>query len=155
MRPTPGRSSAGTARSSAVRALAAGVAVLTLAALVASAADARGAKTSPACTRGLTTVTREPRGLLPLRATDPIGPAASAALRFAKSGRPQVVRADLATSDRDRGGGARFDCGTRVWRRTVVVYITRRAYGNSGSTSESVFYVGRFRSGYRVWQVVH
>ena len=65
------------------------------------------------------------------------------------------MRADLATGDRDRGGEARFDCGTRVWRRTVVVYIIRRAFANSGSLSESVLFVGRFRAGYRVWQVVH
>jgi hypothetical protein len=78
-----------------------------------------------------------------------------AALRYARSGNPQVVRADLATADHDRGGGARFDCGTRVWRRTVVVYITRRAFKNNASLSESVFFVGRFNGGYRVWQVVH
>jgi hypothetical protein len=42
-----------------------------------------------------------------------------------------------------------------VWRRTVVVYITRRASGQSASLSESVLFVGRFRDGYRVWQVVH
>jgi hypothetical protein len=99
-------------------------------------------------------VTRDPRRLLPLTA-NAISPSANAALRFARSGRPQVVRADLATADRDRGGGARFDCGTRVWRRTVVVYITRRAFANSASLSENVFFVGHFRAGYRVWQVVH
>ena len=42
-----------------------------------------------------------------------------------------------------------------MWRRTVVVYITRRAFKNSASLSESVFFVGRFKGGYRVWQVVH
>ncbi len=63
------------------------------------------------------------------------------------------MRADLATADRRRG--ARFDCGTRVWRRTVVVYIKRRAFANSASLSENVFFVGRFPAGYRVWQVVH
>ena len=127
---------------------------LALAGLIASAAGAGSAKTSPVCTRGLTTVVRDPRHLLPLTA-NAISPAANAALRFARSGRPEVVRADLAAADRDRGGGARFDCGTRVWRRTVVVYITRQAFENSGSTSENVFFVGRFRAGYRVWQVVH
>jgi hypothetical protein len=91
---------------------------------------------------------------MPLTA-NPVSPAARAAVRFAKSGRPQVVRADLATADHDRGGGARFDCGTRVWRRTVVVYITRRDFEKNASLAESVFFVGRFRSGYRVWQVVH
>jgi hypothetical protein len=91
---------------------------------------------------------------LPLPA-NAISPAANAALRFAKSGKPHVVRADLATADRDRGGEARHDCGNRVWRRTVVVYISRRGFAKSVSLSESVFLVGRFRAGYRVWQVVH
>jgi hypothetical protein len=141
-------------RISAVRLVSAGVAVILLAALVASAASARGSKTAPICTRGLTTVAVDPRGLLPLTA-NPISPSARAALRYARSGTPQVARADLATADHDRGGGARFDCGIRVWRRTVVVYITRRAFRNSPSLSESVFFVGRFGSGYRVWQVVH
>lgn len=139
-------------RSSAVRLLSAGVAAVALAGLIASAAGAREAKTSPACTRGLTTVTRDPRRLLPLTA-NPISPAATAALRFAKSEKPRVVRADLAIADRERGGEAKFDCGTRVWRRTVVVYITRRAV-KSASLAGSVFFVGRFRAGYRVWQVV-
>jgi hypothetical protein len=40
-------------------------------------------------------------------------------------------------------------------RRTVVVYVTLRALEPSASLSEDVFYVGRFRPGYRVWQVVH
>jgi hypothetical protein len=141
-------------RPSAVSLLSAGIAVVLLAALIASAASAHGSKTSPICKRGLTTVAVDPRGLLPL-AANPISPSASAALRYARSGNPQVVRADLATADQERGGGARFDCGTRVWRRTVVVYITRRAFKNSGSLSESVFFVGRFKGGYRVWQVVH
>jgi hypothetical protein len=131
-----------------------GLLALALAGLVASAAGARAANASPACTRGLTTVVRDPRRLLPLTA-DAISPAARAALRFAKSGRPQVMRADLATADRDRGGETRFDCGTRVWRRTVVVNITRGAFATSGSLAESVLLVGRFRPGYRVWQVVH
>ena len=122
--------------------------------MIASAAGARGSRTSPICKRGLTTVASDPRGLLPLTA-NPISPSATAALRYARSGNSKVVRADPATADHDRGGGARFDCGTRVWRRTVVVYITRRAFKNSASLSESVFFVGRFKGGYRVWQVVH
>ena len=42
-----------------------------------------------------------------------------------------------------------------MWRRTVVVYVTLRRFEPSGSLSENVFFVGRFRTGYRVWQVVH
>lgn len=135
----------------AVRLLFVGVAV---GLLLPSAAEARATRTSPICRHGLTTVRIDPRGLLPLAANS-IGPSAAAALRYTRSGEPQVDRADLATVDRERGGEARADCGTRVWRRTVVVYITLRAFENSASLSERVLFVGRFRNGYRVWQVVH
>jgi hypothetical protein len=139
---------------SAVRLLYAAVAAGLVAVLVASAAGARTSGTSPLCRRGLTTVQVDPRDLLPLTA-NPIGPSAKAALRYARSGKPQVVAADLATVDHQRGGEAKYDCGTRAWRRTVVVYITLRAFLPSASLSEKVFFVGRFKSGYRVWQVVH
>jgi hypothetical protein len=110
---------------------------------------------SPICTRG-TTVEVDPRGLLPLTGVNPIGPATSAALRYVRaSDRPQVKSAGLATGDRQRGPQAKFSCGTRVWQRTVVVYITARAYLPALSASQRIFFVGRFRSGYRVWQVVH
>jgi hypothetical protein len=66
-----------------------------------------------------------------------------------------VTLADLATVDRGRGREAKFACGRRVWRRTVVVYVTLRALEPSASLSEKVFFVGRFRAGYRVWEVVH
>jgi len=69
--------------------------------------------------------------------------------------RPQVVSASFAPTDRGRGPEAKFECGARVWRRTVVVYVTLRAFLPSASLSEKVFFVGRFRGGYRVWQVVH
>jgi hypothetical protein len=110
---------------------------------------------SPACTRGLVTVERDPRRLLPLTA-NAIGPAAAAALSDTRrSTEPLVTAAALATADHVRGGEARFDCGTRAWRRTVVVYIRLRAFLPSESLSQNVFFVGRFRQGYRVWQVVH
>jgi hypothetical protein len=87
---------------------------------------------------------------------DSIGPASAAALRNTRpADRPQVVSADLATADRSRGPEAKFECATRIWRRTVVVYITLRAYLPNASLSERVDFVGRFKSGYRVWQVVH
>ena len=115
-----------------------------------------GAGRSPICTRGLTTVEVDPRGLLPLTGANPIGAATSAALRYEKaSSRPQVVSAALATMDRSRGGQAKFSCGVRVYRRTVVVYVTDRAALPSQSLSQRVYFVGRFSSGYRVWQVVH
>lgn len=127
------------------------VAVITVTAV----APASRAGRSPLCTRGMVTVERDPRRLLPLTA-DAIGPAATAALRRERpAGRPQVVSAALATDDHERGPEAKFECGARVWRRTVVVYITLRAYLPSASLSERVDFVGRFRDGYRVWQVVH
>jgi hypothetical protein len=95
------------------------------------------------------------RHLLPLTANS-IGPAAAAALRRERpADRPRVVSAALAPDDRGRGPEARFECGARVWRRTVVVYITLRKFLPSASLSERVDFVGRFRGGYRVWQVVH
>lgn len=115
-----------------------------------------GAGRSPICTRGLTTVEVDPRGLLPLTGTNPIGPATAAALRYSKAtSKPQVVSAALATMDRPRGSEAKFECGARVYRRTVVVYVTDRAALPSQSLSQRVFFVGRFATGYRVWQVVH
>ncbi|HLX31974.1 MAG TPA: hypothetical protein VKR79_04315 [Gaiellaceae bacterium] len=130
------------------------VLVVTVATATALVPTSRAGR-SPICTRGLTTVERDPRNLLPLTA-NPIGPAVRAALRYTRpSARPQVTSADLAAVDHSRGSGAKSECGTRVWRRTVVVYVTLRAFEPSASLSENVFYVGRFRGGYRVWQVVH
>ena len=131
-------------------------AFLAAAALTLLLAAPAGAGRSPICTRGLVDVEVDPRGLLPLAGANPIGPATAAALRYSKAtSRPQVVSAVLATMDRSRGGQAKFSCGARVYRRTVVVYVTDRAALPSQSLSQRVFFVGRFRSGYRVWQVVH
>jgi hypothetical protein len=119
--------------------------VLVLAVVTVTAvAPASRARRSPLC-----------RHLLPLSA-NAIGPSTAAALRReSPSARPRVVSAALATDDRGRGSEAKFECGARVWRRTVVVYITLRAYLPSASLSERVDFVGRFKGGYRVWQVVH
>lgn len=133
---------------------------LTVAAAAAAAALGLGtepapATLSPVCTRGQTTVERDPRGLLPLTGTNPIGPATAAALRYGEKGsRPQVRSALFATADRQRGPQARYSCGVRVWRRTIVVYIRERAALPAQSASSRVYFVGRFRSGYHVWQVV-
>jgi hypothetical protein len=132
-------------------------------ALIASLAAAAGACVvgpapaahSPICTRGLTTVERDPRRLLPLGAS-PLEPAMAAALRFEDPhSKPLVLGASLATVDRRRGPAAKLECGARVWRRTVVVYVRLRALLPSQSLSQSVLFVGRFRNGYRVWQVAH
>jgi hypothetical protein len=122
---------------------------------VALAAGASRGGTSPVCRRGLTTVERDPRGLLLLTA-NAVGPASAAAFRFARpASRPLVVAAARATDDRARGHEARYSCGTRVWLRTVVVYVRARAMLPSQSLSQGVYFVGRFRDGYHVWQVVH
>jgi hypothetical protein len=111
---------------------------------------------SPICTRGLITVERDPRRLLPLTGTNPIGSATDAALRYEKTkARPQVRAAVLAIADHDRGPSAKYSCGARVWRRTIVVYMLDRALLPSQSLSQRVYFVGRFRDGYFVWQVVH
>jgi hypothetical protein len=129
---------------------------IALLATVALATEPADAGRSPICTRGNTTVEVDPRGLLPLSGANPIGPATTAALRYLKaSSRPQVVSATLAPRDQQRGPQAKFSCGTRVWRRTVVVYAVDRAALPAQSASQRVFFVGRFTSGYRVWQVVH
>ena len=96
-----------------------------------------------------------PRSALPLTANS-IAPASRAAFAREKPGsRPQVTGATTAPADVQRGGIAKHECGTRVWRRTVVVYITLRAFLPSASLSERVSFVSRLRTGYRVWQVVH
>ena len=109
------------------------------------------------CTRGLVKVERDPRALLPLTGSNPIGAASAAALRFGRSAsaRPQVRGATFAVADSDRGPEVKFSCGVRTWQRTVVVYVLDRAFLPAESASQRVYFVGRFRDGYRVWQVVH
>ena len=96
-----------------------------------------------------------PRSALPLTANS-IAPASQAAFAREKpSSRPQVTGASSAPTDVQRGATAKVECGARVWRRTVVVYIDLRAFHPSASLSERVSFVSRFRTGYRVWQIVH
>jgi len=96
-----------------------------------------------------------PRGIMPLQANS-IGPAAAVALKGVEpKSQPLVVAAINALGDASRGPIARRQCGTTAWQRTIVVYIRLRAFGNSASLSSRVVFVGRFKSGYRVWQVVH
>jgi hypothetical protein len=39
--------------------------------------------------------------------------------------------------------------------RTIIVYVLRRAYLPAQSASQGVYFVSRFASGYRVWQIAH
>ena len=120
--------------------------ITTLAAAALLAVPAPAAR-SPICTRGLTTVERDPRGLLPL-GRSPLEAAMAAARRFIDpKARPLVLGAALAITDRQRGSAAKFECGARVWRRTVVVYVRLRALLPSQSLSQGVLFVGRFRHG--------
>jgi hypothetical protein len=86
-----------------------------------------------------------------------IGPASAAALgREEAKSRPQVREAIVAIDDlRGRGRAVKAQCGAAAAQRTIVVYITLRAFLPSASLSERVSYVSRFRSGWRVWQVAH
>jgi hypothetical protein len=100
-----------------------------------------------------------PMELLPLGA-NAIGPASTVALA-AEHGKsdPQVRMTSLAPYAGARGSEAKFQCGTAVWRRTVVVFIHLRAFdrgpNRSASLAERVDWVGRFANGYGVWEFVH
>jgi hypothetical protein len=132
--------------------------ITVLAAVVGTAAAVSNttAARSPVCTRGLTTVERDPRQLLPIRGADPIGAATTAAVHFEPAAnRPQVQAASLANGDPGRGRQVKYSCGVRAWQRTIVVYIIDRAMLPAASASQRVYFVGRFADGYHVWQVVH
>lgn len=119
------------------------------AAVCIAALAAAGAAPSPA------SQSRCPSGLLTLP-RNAIAPSSAAALRAVpRREDPQVTGAMFAVHDQNRGPMARHQCGNAVWRRTVVVYVLRRAYLPAISASSGVYFVGRFRGGYRVWQVVH
>ena len=123
---------------------------LVVGALAAMALTVAGASAAP---RVLTV--NCPRSALPL-SDNSIAPASRAAFAREKpSSRPQVTGASSAPTDVQRGPMAKAECGTRIWRRTIVVYIDLRAFQPSASLSARVSFVSRFRAGYRVWQIVH
>jgi len=123
-----------------------GVGALAALALLASGSAPVQARESSGC----------PQGALPLSGTNPIAPAANAALRKVPTKeKPQVRGANLATADLQRGRQVRYQCGQAVAARTVVVYILRRAYLPAQSASQGVYFVSRFANGYRVWQTAH
>ena len=130
-------------------------AAMSVAASRAGAATQEAAVRSPVCRHGEISVERDPRGLLRLPA-NAIGPASDAALRReSRKLKPVVIAARLASVDPERGFAAKSECGARVWKRTVVVYITLTSLLPSSSLSERVDFVGRFSDGYQLWQVVH
>jgi hypothetical protein len=92
--------------------------------------------------------------LLPFE-SNPIGPSVSVVLRtFKPSGKPLVTGALTAPSDPNRGPEATRACGAAVSARTVVVYVTQRSLLPSASLSERIFFVGRTKAGYQIWQIV-
>jgi hypothetical protein len=97
-----------------------------------------------------------PRAALQIAGKDPIGTATAAALRRVPAAdRPEVSGARLALADRQRGPQVGTQCGRRAAARTIIVYILRRAYLPAQSASQGVYFVSRFASGYRVWQIAH
>lgn len=97
-----------------------------------------------------------PRAALPIAGTNPIGAATNAALRRVPAAdKPQVRGALLAIADSSRGPQVKTQCGRAVAGRTIIVYILRRAYLPAQSASQGVYFVSRFASGYRVWQIAH
>lgn len=124
-----------------------------------STADEIGTPTSRTAELAPTDGDGCPQGALPL-GENPVSAAADVALtQESTKDEPQVTGATIAPDDSDRGPQARRQCGSEVWRRTVVVYITLRRYQHppeiSASLSERVDFVSRFKDGYRVWQLVH
>lgn len=54
-----------------------------------------------------------------------------------------------------RGRTVRHQCGGRIWRSTVVVYVFLPRLRFSASLSSQIFFVSRFAHGYRVWERIH
>jgi hypothetical protein len=149
----------------AAAAIAVGVAVTGTATALGAAGATRSATATPLGAPGAAppTQTRCPHRAQPLPPAA-VAPASRAALRsqrerYAELGtRPLVTRAALAQFDDARGPQARRECGRRVERRTVVVYLDSASAAfrrRNPSLSQGVVFVSRFPGGtYRVWRVV-
>ncbi len=91
---------------------------------------------------------------------NPLAHASRTALRRERPReRPQVISAAVATERVDRARFVRNACGRHVAARSVVVSVYRRAYdgapNNSASLAQGTVVVGRFKSGWRIWEVLH
>lgn len=71
------------------------------------------------------------------------------------TGGARVTASVLATGAGVRGSTVKHQCGRRLWRRTVVVYVFLPKLKFSASLSSQVFFVSRFKHGYRVWEQIH
>jgi hypothetical protein len=101
-----------------------------------------------------------PRDALALH-RNPVAPAPTVALREVRhlyrginTDGAEVISSARATYD-GRGPQAKRECGRRVWRRTVVVYLEFPKMRPSASLSQGVVFVAHRASGWRVWEVVH
>jgi hypothetical protein len=72
----------------------------------------------------------------------------------AVTGPAVVVRSALAPHA-GRGDEASAQCGTRVFRRTVVVDLLFPKMLPSASLSQGTVFVSRSGTGYQVWEVAH
>jgi hypothetical protein len=102
-----------------------------------------------------------PAGILPLPAAG-VQRAADRALAEAASLYPglntrgaEVMAADRSAFAGVRGREVSNLCGKKVAARTVVVQMLFPRMLPSASLSESVVFVGRFATGFRVWDVAH
>lgn len=140
-------------RRSAQRRAGSVVAAVALVALCVAPADATSRM---ALTAGVDVAASCPRAALAL-GSNPVAPASRAALaREPREGDAQVVGAAIAGRSGDlRAQQVIARCGRRLAARTVIVYLTRRAYLPAQSASQGVHFVSRFRVGWRVWEVAH
>ncbi|HEY3033569.1 MAG TPA: hypothetical protein VGJ54_02780 [Streptosporangiaceae bacterium] len=140
-----------------VTAVLAGCAAWGLVGAVAFAPSAtRAAQPHPAA---VAVLGRCPRHLLPLppeavaRAADQAR--IQAPFLYRGSGPAVVVGSVLAPSAGPRGDEVSAQCGTRVFRRTVVVDLLFPKMLPSASLSQGTVFVSRSGSGFRVWEVAH
>lgn len=71
------------------------------------------------------------------------------------SGPAVVVRSALAPDAGARGDQVNAQCGTRVFRRTVVVDLFFPKMLPSASLSQGTVFVSLSGTGYQVWEVAH
>ncbi len=66
-----------------------------------------------------------------------------------------VTQSNLASYAAARGPEVRHQCGSRAFRRTVVVGLLFPRELPSASLSQGTVFVSLFPTGYRVWEVAH
>lgn len=75
--------------------------------------------------------------------------------RVYRSRSVRITEAILASRDPYRGGYVRRNCGPRVRKRTIVVYLRFPSSLPSASLSQGVVLVSRFKGRYRIWARLH